>query len=149
MPHNIFNVLHIWFKFFLWCDVTYLVCHSSILSRTIYSILVTWLILCHPSRPRGLTFRILLLQNFFRAMLGPCKPDLNFNCILKNFLLLIGSEKKSWLKERMEINSDVSEKGWLILSARGILVRHVKWLTCGYFLLGFQIWILICLKFTS
>ena len=111
MPHTIFLMFYIFDLIFFVVDFICLVCDSSLLSRTIYSILVTGLILFHPSRPSGLMFRILLLQNFLRAMLGPCKPDLNFNCILKNFLLLIGSEKKFWPIERIEINSDVSGKG--------------------------------------
>lgn len=66
--------------------------------------------------------------------------NLNFNCILKKFLSLICSEKNFWPIERMKINSDVSGKGWLILSARGFLAHHVKWLTCSYFPLN----VLIC-----
>ena len=73
-------------------------------------------------------------------MLGTFCYQTNSNCILKNFLLLIGSEKKFWQIERVEISLDVWRKCWLILSARGILVRHVKWLTCGYFPLNVLSW---------
>ena len=50
--HIIFLMSHNFEWFFFVVYFICFVCHSSILSRTIYGILVTWQILCH-SRPRG------------------------------------------------------------------------------------------------
>ena len=58
---------------------------------------------------------------FFKGHVGPLLlPNLNFNCILKNFLFLICSEKNFWPIERMKINSDVSGKRLTDIKCQGL-----------------------------